>query len=335
MKKGFATLKEVAKASGFSINTVSRALNNKPYVNQITKDKILETAKKLNYVKNTTATSLRYSKTGIIGVIVVDTHNPFYSSVLKGIENEARKKNYQIILMNTDRNYKNEEKAIRTLLERRVDGIIMTTVQTDIKDLKMLESINFPTTLISYDNSSLSLDKVLIDDFKGGYLAANHLLEKNKKNLIMFNTFNYKYVAVEREKGFKKAITEKGLPFSNEKNIIRSKEGYENAYIKFKDYWKRHSDKIDGIFCYNDIFGLAVLQVLKEKNVKVPEEIAVVGFDNITFSNISFPTLSTININTFKIGQESFKSVYNQILNNKSKKIKIVIDVQLLERESS
>lgn len=334
MEKKFITIKDVAKESGFSINTVSRALNDKPYVDAETKEKIIKVAKKLNYVKNTTATSLRYSKTKTVGVVFVDAYNPFYSEILKGIEISARKYDYQIILMNTDRNYKNEEKAIDTLIQRRVDGLIITAVQTQKNDLKRLEKMKFPTVLVGSHDENSSICEIYIDDEKGGYIATEHLIERKRKKIFLFNTFEFKYVAKKREEGYKRALENYGIKY-DEKNIIKSTEGYENAYKTFYEYIEKNGLHMDALFCYNDIFALAALQVFKEKKIKVPKDIALVGFDNILFSKLSDPSITTINIDKFELGFKSFESLYYQMENKNKSRCSKMFDVEIVIREST
>ena len=142
MKKKYVTIRDIAEKAGVSINTVSRALNNKPDISEETRKKILKIAKELGYVKNATASSLRSKHTNIVGVIIADSANPFYAEVLKGIEVASRKYGYQIILMNTERIYENEEKAIDVLLQRRVDGLLITPVQDRTEDISKLVERN-------------------------------------------------------------------------------------------------------------------------------------------------------------------------------------------------
>lgn len=329
--KRFVTLKDIAKKSGYSVITVSRALNNKGYVSEKAKKKILEVAKELNYVKNVTASSLKYNKTKTIGVVIVDTQNPFYSDILKGIESAARKKDYQILFMNTDRKYETEQKAIRTFLERRVDGLIITSTQSKIDDLLYLQDINFPTVLVEFHDEKLKLDEVYIDDFKGGYIATNHLIEIGKKNILFFAGSSFKYASRMRCEGYKKAMKENNLKI----NTLFSKEGFDEAYLNFKKFWNNKDIDIDGIFCYNDIFAFAVLKFFEEINVKVPEKVAVIGYDDIVFSSII--GLSTIKVDKFSIGEKAFEILYKRI-NSKGKKTKkkeSIFDVELVIRRST
>jgi LacI family transcriptional regulator len=181
MKKKYVTIRDIAKRAGVSINTVSRALNNKPDISEETKRKILKIARELGYVKNATASSLRSKQTNIVGVIIADSANPFYAEVLKGIEAASRKYGYQIMLMNTERVYENEEKAIEVLLQRRVDGLLITPVQDRSDDIKALIERKVPFVIVGRHFEELEVDEIHSDEVKGGYLATRHLIERGRK----------------------------------------------------------------------------------------------------------------------------------------------------------
>ncbi|MBM7558717.1 MULTISPECIES: LacI family DNA-binding transcriptional regulator [Marinitoga] len=330
MKKKFVTLKDIANASGYSINTVSRALNNKQYVDKETKEKILKIAKEMNYFKNVTATSLRYSKTHTVGVVIVDAQNPFYIEVLKGIEYAAREKKYQVIFMNSDKEYELEEMAIKTFLERRVDGLIVSTTQNKFEDIKLLSDLNYPTVLIEYPKDGYNLDSVLVDNQNGGYIATKYLINKGRKNILMFNATEHKYASKMRCKGYLKAIEEYNL----KEHILLSNEGYENAYNTFNDYIKKHGIKeIDAIFAYNDVFAVACYQVLKEKNIKIPEEIAIIGFDNTIESKIA--EITTVSIDKFYMGKLAFEMLYERIKNKNKENEEKIFEVTIIERKTT
>lgn len=167
MKKRFVTIKDIAEEAGVSINTVSRALNNKPDVNQETKKKVLEIARRLGYIRNSDAVSFRKGATRTIGVVFEDSSNPFYAEVFKGIEVSARKYGYQVILMNTERDYINEIQAVDTLLQKRVDGIIISPTQFDSKDIEQLAKLNYPFVILGVHFEGDDLDEVYSNDFKG------------------------------------------------------------------------------------------------------------------------------------------------------------------------
>jgi len=327
MKKNYVTIKDIAAAAGVSINTVSRALNDKPDINLKTKKKVLEIAKEMGYVKNITASALRSQKTKTIGVIFEDSSNPFFAEVLKGIERGAREKKYNIILMNTEKDYSLERNAIKLLLEKRVDGLIITPTQEKIADIKELIKINIPFVVVGVHFENIDIDEVYSDDYYGGYLAGKYLIEKNRNNLIMLNGFNYKSVAKERCEGFKKALEEKNI-----KNfqVFEIEEGLENAYLKTKELIEKNIE-FDGLFCYNDVFAFGAIKALNEYNVKVPEQVNLVGFDDILFADIF--NLTTIRIHKEKLGYVAFYRLYKKIKGDKNL-IKEKLEVDLIIRNT-
>ena len=183
----YLTLKMVAEKAGVSVNTASRAINNKPDINEKTKKRILEIAQELGYIRNSAAVALRTKKTRTIGVVIADNRNPFYAEVLNGMEIAAREKNYHIILANTQRNYKKEEEAINLLLAKRVDGVLIAPVQDRDDDIKKLIEANIPFVIVGRDFNDIDLDAVYNDEVKGGFLATEYLIKKGHKKIAFIN----------------------------------------------------------------------------------------------------------------------------------------------------
>jgi len=209
----YITLKIVAERAGVSVNTASRAINNKPDINEKTKKRILKVAQELGYVRNDTAVALRTKKTGTIGVVIADNRNPFYAEVLNGMEEAAREKNYHIILANTQRDYKKEEEAINLLLAKRVDGLLITPVQDKDDDIKNLIDSNIPFVVVGRDFENIELDAIYNNEVKGGFLATEYLIKKGHKRVALINGFLYKSPARGRLEGYKKALKQYGIPF--------------------------------------------------------------------------------------------------------------------------
>ncbi|MGC9795719.1 LacI family transcriptional regulator [Fervidobacterium riparium] len=332
-KKDFVTIKDVAKISGYSINTVSRALGNRGYVKRETKEKILKVASELGYMRNCAASALRTKRSHIVGVVVVDNTNPFYAEVIKGVELEAKKYGYTIILINTDRSYENEEKAIEILLQRRVEGLIITAVQTRNDDLKRLVDEKIPNVIIGSKFDELVTNYVCSDDEKGGYLAAKHLLENNHKKLLLVNAEKYKYASKMRELGVRKAISE--INVSAKLEVIYSKDGFDNGYDTFVKFIEKNKTKFeyDGIICYNDVYAFAVMKALKERGIRIPDDVSIVGFDDIYFSSIVEPSLTTVRTDKPKLGAEAFRILMNNI--ESGSVTELTLPVELVVRNST
>ena len=332
MVKKYVTLKDIAKIAGVSVNTVSRALNDKPDISKETKKKILKIAKELNYTKDFTASSLRRKESKIVGVILADSANPFYSEVLKGIESASKDYGYNIILINSERNYDQEVSAINILLSRRIDGLLLSPVQEKIDDIKELIKLKIPLVIFARHLENLPVNEVGSNDIKAGYLATSHLIERGAKRILMINGYLHKSPARLRLEGYKKALSEHNIPFADELVLVGDigmKDG-EEAINKALS----RGINFDGVFAYNDILALGAMKALKEKKIEIPKEVKLVGCDDILFSSVTTPALTTIKIQKFQIGYEAFKLLI-KILRGKKKIEKKVLDVELIVREST
>ncbi|ODN30306.1 LacI family DNA-binding transcriptional regulator [Fervidobacterium thailandense] len=334
MKK-FVTIKDIARAAGVSINTVSRALNNKPDINKETKERILRIAKELGYVRDATALSLRYGLTRVVGVIFEDSSNPFYSEVLKGIEYEARKEGFNLILMNTERKYEFEEEAVKTMLSRRVDGLIIVPTQERVEDIEFIVETNIPTVVLGVRLEKNVLPQVYSDDETGAFLAVDYLIAKGRRKILFLNAFMYKSVAQMRYAGYIRAHEKNGLK-PDESLIFQIEEGVENAYSKMKEIL-RSGLEFDALFCFNDMFAVGALEALKEARVSVPEQVAVVGYDDIAISRYVCPPLTTVRIDKEAEGRMAFQLLYESIRqkNWKSNPREVKLGVELVVRESA
>lgn len=323
MKTNQVTIKDIAKLSGYSINTVSRALNGNGYVSKQAKQKILEVAKNIGYYKDRTALSLRQKKTKIIGVIIVDNSNPFYADVLSGIEDAAYEKGFETILVNSYRDPEREKKAVVKMIERRVDGLIITSTQ---QNWELLLSAKQKTNVVVVGSHYRGLKSVRPDDQKIGYIATKYLIQMGHKNIVMFNSLPEKFTSQFRQKGYQLAMEEAGL----ESHIINSAEGFENSYERFKEFFQQKSSrKFTAVLCYNDIFAYAVIKIAKDLKIDVPTQLSVMGIDDLVFSAIIDPPLTTVHIDRRKLGKLAFLSVIGE--NNTEE---TVIDVHLVERSS-
>ncbi len=329
----YVTIEDIARIAGVSVNTVSRALNNKPNVREETKKKILKIAEELGYVKNIAASSLRKKISKTIGVILEDSSNPFYAEVLKGIEYAARKQGYQLMLMNTERVYENEEKAIFTFLQRRVDGLIIAPVQTEDDDIKKLVRMNFPVVILGRHFEGTKVDEIHSDEVKGGYLATKHLLERGKKMPIMINSYLFRSAARMRLEGYKKALAEYGIRF-DENMVITTDIDVEDGYEALLEAVK-NKITFDSVFCYNDMMAFGVIKALEELKFEIPKDVAVVGYDDIVFSSYINPPLTTVRIKKFEMGYEAFTMLMNKITGKRKRAKRKILDVELIVRESA
>lgn len=328
----YITLKMVAERAGVSVNTVSRAINNKSDINEETKKRVLKVTQELGYVQNATAVALRTKKTRTLGVVIADNRNPFYAEVLNGIEEAAREKNYHIILANTQRDYQKEEEAINLLLAKRVDGLLITPVQDRNDDIKKLIEANIPFVIVGRDFENIEVDAVYNDEVKGGFLATKYLIKKGHKRIALINGFLHKSPARGRLEGYKKALKEYGIPFDDSLvsvGDIDVKDGYERT----KQLLEKGLN-FTAIFAYNDMMAFGAMRAIKEKGLRIPEDIRLVGYDDIPFSSLISPSLTTIRLKKQELGVESLKLLLSRINVSRKKTKKIMLDVELKIRET-
>ncbi len=329
------TIKDIANTAGVSTATVSKILNKKDkYISDKTRSKVLKIATDNNYVANKIAASMVTNKTYSIGLIISDITNEFFTKLSRGVEDFANKKGYNVILCNTDNNIEKAYDYLIMLQEKMVDGIIIASAY-DIKNgLHRHNYINIPIVAIDKDIPSLKLKKsVGINNLDGGYKATKYLISKGlNKILHLTGDFNYEPTK-DRVKGYIKALEENNINF------------YEDfiAYGKFTIEWGYNGiidiiesgTVFDSVFCGNDLIAVGVIKALKEKNIKVPEDISVIGFDDIFLSSLITPTLTTVSQPMYKIGYEGARVLLNIIEDGINIKKSIELNTKIIVRNST
>ncbi|TFG90183.1 MAG: LacI family transcriptional regulator [Candidatus Atribacteria bacterium] len=288
--------------------------------------------KELGYIRNAAAVALRTKKTGTIGVVIADNRNPFYAEVLNGMEEAAREKNYHIILANTQRDYKKEEEAINLLLAKRVDGLLITPVQDRDDDIKNLIDTNIPFVVVGRDFENIEVDAVYNDEVKGGFLATEYLIKKGHERIALINRFLYKSPAKGRLDGYKKALNKYRISL-DESLISVGDINLEDGYERTRQMLGKNLD-FTAIFAYNDMMAFGSMQAIKEKGLRIPEDIGLVGYDDIPFSSLISPALTTIKLKKQELGVESAKLLFSRINGGRIKTKKVMLDVELQVRES-
>jgi len=327
------TIKDVAREVGVSINTVSRALNGKPDVSPETRRLVLKTAQRLNYMPNKLARGLRSNKTGIIGVIVADIANPFFSAVVKGMGKAAKGLGYSIILQDTSENYKNEEEAIQIMISEQVDGLLITPVQTEKRSIHMLQESGIPFVLVARYFDDADTDYVVADDVQGGYLATAHLIEKGHEKIAFINGPPYNSSAIERFQGYKKALEEHDIGL-NESLIRNGALTMEDGYTYGKALLMDHDPQPTALFTFSDFVALGAMKAVREVGLRIPEDIAIVGYDDIDFAFCLESPLTTIRFPKREIGEEAI-SVLEKKIDGQKCHSNLKIPVELVIRQSS
>ncbi len=330
------TIQDIAEEVGYSANTVSRALNDKAEIREETKKKILETAEEMGYRPSRVAQRMRSEKTGILGVVVANNANPFFSTVVKGIEKAASNRGYNIILKDSDEDPEKEKEAIEIMLSEQVDGLLVSPVNSEESDISEVTE-GLPFVAFARHFEGLSTDFVLIDDLKAGYLATSHLIENGYQDVGLLNGPLNELSAQERLEGYRKALREDGRNIDSDliyDGILTMKQGYE-AGKEILD----STQPPDAVHTFSDFVALGFMKAVNEASLRIPEDIGIVGFDDIAFSSYARVPLSTIRVPIKKIGEEAVKILLNRIQNKdkeENSEIKRVrLKPELIVRQSS
>ncbi|MCK4965684.1 LacI family DNA-binding transcriptional regulator [bacterium] len=328
------TINDIAKIVGVSKNTVSRALNDKTDISAKTKRIILKTAKDLNYTPNYIARSLVKKETNTIGVLIPNISDSFYTELLTGIEHSARKSKYNIILSNTNGNSKIEIDSIRMLLEMRVDGMLICPTEKNEEYIDLLQKSNVPWVLLKSYTDLIDCDTVYVDVTQGAYQAVNHLIQKGYKKIYHIYSMQHKHDGKQRIEGCKKAFFENKIPLTRLK-LIHSEWKHNAYYNAVKENINCNGKRI-GIFAYDDEMALSVCKAVVDKGLKIPEDVGVIGYDNIVSSEYYMKSLTTVDYPKSEIGSKGAELLIKRMKSKKRLKPKqIVLMPKLIIREST
>ena len=327
------TLKSIAKEAGVSITCTSNILNNKTReYTDATINKVKEIAKRQNYIPNTIARSMKTNSTMSLGLILPDITNPYYPELAKAIEATAYEYGYNIIYINTNYDVEKEKQAFKLLYERMVTGIVYVPsfVSTN-KEVEILSS-SIPIVMVdrSYEMKGISA-YVSSNDYKGAYEATRYLLDNGKRKILFISGEKRSDQTSERILGYAAALKENNIEY-NEKFIIEGDYSAELGYEATNKFIQEES--FDAIFAASDIIAIGALKALNENNIRVPEDVALMGYDNIYFSQYCNPPLTTVEQPKYKMGVQAVKMLID-IINKKSISNKnVIIDPQLVVRGS-
>ena len=328
------TIKDIAALAGVSKTTVSKVLNNKDEkISNATRQKVLDIVKQKNYIPNKMAQSLVTKKTKTIGVIIPDIRNPFFTDIVRGIEDKAFKEGYNIILCNTDECEEKEVKAINTLIEKMVDGIIFAPSSKGDSNLSDYNGLTKPIVLVDKKLNIKNLKGIVtLDNKEGTYLATNLLVENNHKKILYLSGPLKNKISKDRLKGYKKALKKAGIKY-DESLVLKGEYSLEWGYEIIK---KLKYINFTAICAGNDLIAIGAIKALKERNIRVPKDVSVVGFDDIETSSIINPQLTTIKQNSYSMGYESanilIKNLEKKSFNNIEK---ITFKPELIIRDST
>lgn len=312
------TIHDIAKELKIDSSTVSRALNDNSRVKQKTRDIVKAKASELGYQRNVLASSLRSSKTHTIGVIVPRISRHFFSSAIAGIEETAYDAGYNVTICQSLEQAGREKKIVQSLSASRVDGILisisMETIETEY--LEVFKKSGKPLVFFDRHIQLAENTSVLIDDFQGGFDATEHLIEQGCRKVAHFSGPQTLEIYRNRFKGYKAALKKHNINF--DERLVFSSQLMESDGIESARELISLNIDADGIFSANDTAAIGALQYLKEKGIKIPQQIAIVGFSNEPVSSVIEPSLTTVDQPGFLMGKTAVKLLLEQIENQKS-----------------
>ena len=331
------TIKDIAKTAGVSVTTVSRALNGYSDVSEKTRQKILRIAEELNYSPNTLARSLVMNKSKTIGLLVsgldqANVKDNFTFQVLSGVNRYISKTDYDLILFSTTSTKQREKTYSQLCRERKVDGVIMQGIRTDDPYLQEVVESDIPCVLIDIPITSNTVGYITTDNIKGAKIAVQHLIELGHTNIALMNGYEYAFVSQLRLEGYLEAMQEANLPV-NAEWIVDGQFQEEIAEQEAIKLLIKHP-QITAIFCASDLMALGVIKGAKQLGRRVPEDLSIVGFDDIILASYSTPPLTTIAQNVFQMGYEAAKMLVN-MLDGETKPKVVTLETDLVVREST
>jgi LacI family transcriptional regulator len=331
------TIYDIAQKLELSSATVSRALQDNPAINKNTRKRIQDAARELGYRHNTFASSLRTQKTNTIGIIVHELNSNFITSVLSGIEKVTTEAGYDLIITHSSESFKKEMANANNLFHKRVDGLI-ASLAFDTKNLdhyKQYEEKGIPIIFFDRVEENSESTKVIIDNYKGGYHATQHLIEQGCKRIVLVTANLSRNVYAQRHKGYSDALFDNNIPYNNEYVLI--KDLSEHCGMEAALQILKMKPLPDGAFITNDFSAAVCMQTLKEHGIRIPEDIAMVGFNNDAIGKIIEPQLTTIDYPGVDIGEIAARNLINHLkgLSNIKNTNTIVVRSNLIIRKSS
>ncbi|MFC1565256.1 LacI family DNA-binding transcriptional regulator [candidate division KSB1 bacterium] len=330
------TIKEIADKTGFSLMTVSRALNNKPYVKKKTKEEIFAVAEKLGYTANHIAKSLVSNKTNIIGVVVPEISHSFFPEVIKGIEEVIHEANYQLLFAQSDEDCLREKSAVQTFISQRVDGILISMSETT-KDFELFHTIkNRGIPLVFFDRCvyDIGLSCVAIDNKKSAQIVTEYLISNGYRRIAHLICSNAPGVGDKRLEGYKCALKNNNILFDQE---LVAECGFDkvSGYKAMKNLLNLPGDRWpEAVVTVNDPTAYGAMKAIKESGMQIPEDMAIIGFSNDIISNLMTPSLTTVKQPAYEIGKKASQKLLSHISNSSDPVETIFLETELIIRDT-
>lgn len=328
------TIKQIAEAAGVSTATVSRVLNNSDKVQGKTAERVMEAVEKLNYRPDNVARRMRVKTTNslVIGLVITDIENPFFSSVAKGVESVAFKNKQVLMICNTNESPEKEKFFLNSMLSEKVSGVILVPTTGNNDFLEKLVSDDFPLVLVDRHPEGLNVDTVAINNEKGGYMAVKRLIDLGHTRIGIINGIKGLSNAEERFNGYKKALHEAGIPLLDE--LITYGNYVESGGRKAAEALLAIDEPPTAIFSTNNLMTLGCIKELYKRRISIPDEMALVGFDDSTWAEALIPPLTTVKQPGYELGVNAAELLFKRLNNPDASIMNIVLNTEFVIRNS-
>ncbi len=307
-----ATIKDVARLAGVSTTTVSHVINKTRFVAEATQEKVLNAVDELNYAPSAVARSLKCNTTRTIGMLVTQSTNLFFSEVISGVESYCYRQGYTLILCNTGGIYEKQRDYIRMLAEKRVDGILVMCSDLTEELSEMLDRHpSIPKVVMDWGPESSQADKITDNSEEGGYIATKYLIDNGHTDIACLSGHFDKLACKERIVGFRRAMAEANIPV-NEDWILEGNFECDTAVL-VADKITAMEKRPTAVFCFNDTMALGLMSRLQQNGIKIPDDVSVIGYDNIELAEYFSPPLTTIHQPKRRVGKNAFEILLERI----------------------
>lgn len=332
MNQPRVTIKDIARETGLTPSSVSRALNDHPRISPETKAKVLHVAQKLGYFPNLFARGLVTKKTYLLGLLAYDFRNPFYAEMTRFLQDAAQELGYWIIQASTDDDQEKADALIESLIRMGVEGIIFASCKLQDKAVEALIQKGFPVVQVNRKLKKDLGDYVVLDNAYGAYLIVNHLINQGYRRIALISGPRSVSTSADRIQGYLKALKDRGLTV--DRSLIRYGAFSQDTGMKYTRRFMALTPPPEAVFCGDDAIALGAMKALGTLGLKVPEDVAVVGFDDAEISSHPLIKLTTISQNLRKMGRLAAKTLIDRIEGRQKKPQRILLEPQLIIRRS-
>jgi LacI family transcriptional regulator len=326
------TIKEIAKLADVSIATVSKVVNHKDEkISSPTRDRVLNIIKETGYVPNRIASSMVTKKTNTLGLLIPDIANPFFPELARGAEDMANKMGYTLILCNSDNKVEKEDAYLEMLQEKMVDGIIFVASSRRTELSSALQRMKVPVITVDREIPGLSVQaKITVDNESGAYEAVSHMIDRGYRKIYHLAGPQTSLPARQRYEGYMRAMKEQNISFP-EKYLMEGRFS-SNWGVEAVSKLLEEDIEFDGLFCGNDLIALGAMKCLHQNGINVPDQIGVVGFDDINMAQLISPELTTVNQPNYEMGYKAAELLIKTIGGVKTRQHDYILKTRLIQR---